>query len=277
MKKFFVIGIFVIFFVGCNFITSTSPDFGKNVSTAVSQQLTASPISMVNTSEIPTEIGSTVAYQATESPQPTLTETSTPTTTLTPTLSADDPRLKLGSPTWKEDFSKDNQNFYQFENDQTRVIYESGNLVLTAKNPINWVGWSLSAKKPKDFYLEATFKTMTCSGLDRYGLVFRAPDTNNGYFLGFSCDGKYSLRIYSQQGNLITWTPNSAINSGSNQVNRIGVSAQGDRFAFYANGKLLTETKESTFTEGGLFGAFIAAANTSNFTVNLDEIAYWNK
>jgi hypothetical protein len=276
MKKILITSLIAILIVGCNFLTSQSPEFRNNISTKVSQQLTASPVKSVNTTEIPPTVDSAMTPSP-KGPQSTETESVTPTATLTPTLSPDDPRIKLGAPAWKEDFSKANKNFYQYEDDQTRFVYDSGSLVLTAKNPNGWVNWSLSYPKPKDFYLEATFKVDTCSGLDRYGLVFRAPDITNGYFFGFSCDGKYSLRIYNQQGDLIPWTPNPAILSGSNQVNRIGILAMGDRYAFYANGKLLQETKETTFTEGGLFGAFIASANTGNFTVHMDEIAFWNK
>jgi hypothetical protein len=276
LKRRFLILMFSVFIVGCNLLTSTSPEFNKNVSTAVSEQLTASPIVIVSSSETaaPGEISQTPSL---ESIQPSETEISTPTITSTPTLSPDDPRLKLGAPTWKEDFNKANNNFYQYENDQTRFMYDSGTLALTGKNPNGWLGWSLTYPKPRDFYLEATFKVETCSGLDRYGLVYRAPDFNNGYFFAFSCDGQYSLRIYNQKGSLIDWTPNPAILSGSNQVNRIGILALGDRYAFYANGKLLQETKESTFLDAGMFGGFVASTNTSNFTVRMDEIAFWNK
>jgi hypothetical protein len=277
MKRKLFIGLIAFIVTGCSFLTTISPEFHNNVSTEVSQQLTASPVNLTTATETPVENKADKATSTPEGLLPTETETATPTTTLTPTLSPDDPRVKLGAPTWKEDFSKANKNFYQYEDDQTRFMYDSGSLVLTAKNPNGWLSWSLSYPKPKDFYLEATFKVETCSGLDRYGLVYRAPDFNNGYFFAFSCDGEFSLRIYNRQGDLISWTPNPAILPGSNQVNRIGILAQGDRYAFYANGKLLQETKESTFTDAGLFGAFIASSNTSNFTVRMDEIAFWNK
>lgn len=277
MKRKIIIGLIALLLVGCNFIANTSPEFRNNVSTEVSQQLTASPVIVDTITSSPAETNPTISVSSTEIPKVTETETAIPTATLTPTFSPDDPRLKLGAPSWKEDFSKANKNFYNNEDDQTRFIYETGNLSLTAKNPNGWLGWSLSYPKPKDYYLEATFKVGTCSGLDQYGLVYRAPDFNNGYFFGFSCDGQYSLRIYNQKGYLIPWTPNPAILSGSNQVNRLGILALGDRYAFYANGKLLQETKESTFVDAGLFGAFIASASTSNFTVLMDEIAFWNK
>ncbi len=271
MKKIIILAILFCLIISCNFVGSIDPVQKNSISTQVSEQLTASPIVIATNTPEPTTI------QATESLTPTETETQTPTVTLTSTLSPDDPRTKLGTPSWKETFEKANQNFYQYEDDQSRFQYQNGTLALTAKLPSGWMGWSMSYPKPKNFYLEATFKTETCSGNDQYGLVFRAPDYKDGYFFGFTCDGKYSLRIYSQKGNLIPWTTNATINSGSNQVNRIGILAQNDRYAFYANGKLLQETRETTFVEAGLFGAFIASAETPNFTVHMDEISFWNQ
>jgi hypothetical protein len=270
MKNRLILVSILLLLVACNFIGLSNPVVKSSISTQVSEQLTSSPIVIsTDTPEANPEISETVILLDTETPIPS----DTPTVTLSP----GDPLLRLGNPSWKETFEKTNQNFYQYEDDQTRFLYENGVLSLTAKQPNGWTGWSMSYPKPKNFYLEATMKTETCSGDDRYGLVFRAPDYEDGYFFGFNCDGKYMLRIYSQKGYLIPWTANPAINAGSNQVNRIGILAQNDRYAFYANGKLLQETRESTFTEAGLFGAFIASANTSNFTVNMEEIAFWNQ
>lgn len=269
-NRILLAGIFILL-MACNFIGVANPAKVNSISTQVSAQLTASPI-MISTStpqEVTPQLSETVVLLDTETPEPSITPTET--------LSPEDPRTRLGEPTWKETFNKLNQNFYQYEDNETRFLYENGALSLTAKNPNGWTGWSMSYPKPQNFYLEATIKTETCSGDDRYGLVFRAPDYEDGYFFGFNCDGKYSLRIYSQKGYLIPWTANPAIHAGSNQVNRMGILAQNDRYAFYANGKLLQETRESTFINAGLFGAFIASANTPKFTVNIDEIAFWNQ
>lgn len=269
-KSLFLAGIFSLL-LACNFIGAFDPARKNLVSTKVSEQLTASPI--VTLTETPDQTGTASAA----APTPTDTETPVLTVTETATLSPDDPRTRLGNPDWKETFDKANQNFYQFEDDQKRFAYNDGSLLMLAKNPNGWMSWSMSYPKPKNFYLEATFKTEACSGADQYGMVFRAPDYNDGYFFGISCDGKFMLRIYSQKGTLIPWTPNPAIHAGPNQENRIGILAQNDRYAFYANGVLLQQTLESTYMEPGLFGTFIASINTTNFTIRMNEIDLWNQ
>jgi hypothetical protein len=50
--------------------------------------------------------------------------------------------------------------------------------------------------------------------------------------------------------------------------------AVGDKLVLYANGVLLKEVKDGTFTEGS-FGIFVGARETTNFTISVDEISYW--
>ncbi|NMB58594.1 MAG: hypothetical protein GYA12_05450 [Chloroflexi bacterium] len=269
MKKALLLTAIFGFVLACNFVNAANPGRRDIIATHVAEQLTSSPIATVTGT--PDLAGTATA----EAPAPTETETPVPTATETATLSPE--RLRLGTPTWKETFDKVNQNFYQSDDDQKRFAYENGSLVMTAKNANGWMSWSMSYHKPKNFYLEATFRTETCSGADQYGIVFRAPDYNDGYFLGISCDGKYSLRIYSQKGMLIPWTLNPAIHAGPNMVNQIGILAHNDQYSFYANGILLQQIQEPTYLEAGLFGTYIASINTPNFTVRMDEIDLWNQ
>ena len=66
----------------------------------------------------------------------------------------------------------------------------------------------------------------------------------------------------------------SAINTGSNQTNRLGVLAQGGKISLYANGSLVDEINDTTYTNG-YFGAFVAANKTAGFRVDLEQIKLW--
>jgi hypothetical protein len=107
-------------------------------------------------------------------------------------------------------------------------------------------------------------------------VIFRAPDPNQGYVFGFSCDSRYKL--YKWDGKsyqaIQEWKNSSHIKSGAGQTNRLGVSAVGNNLKLYANGQLLSEYTDDTFSEGR-FGVFIGADKTDNFQVILDEAAYW--
>jgi hypothetical protein len=157
------------------------------------------------------------------------------------------------------------------------VEIRHGFMYLTAKNANNFHGWTFSYPKVKDFYLEATVKTGECSGNDRYGLVFRAPSFDQGYFYGVTCGGRYGFRIWDPDGfqRLLEYQDAAGFKAGSNASNRIGVMARGNKFGFYVNGALLGEATNATFDKAGLFGLFIAASDTPGFTVQVDEVAYW--
>ncbi len=214
---------------------------------------------------------------ATAAPSATaLPPTAAPTEAPTATVSAADPVPGLGAPTWKDEFTK-NSYFGTFDETETKVEVSGGALVLTAKNANSYYGWTMSYPKPKNFYLEATVKTGSCSSTDRYGLIFRSPDTSKGYFLTVTCDGQYSFRAWdgSEFSDIVAWTKTAAIKTGGGQTNRIGVLAKDKGFTFFVNGVKVGDASDGTYTEGGLFGVCIAAKATAGFNVAVDHIEYW--
>lgn len=227
-----------------------------------------------------TEPEATAAPDATATPlPPTETPPASPTVGPTSTLPSGDIRSTLGEPTWRDTLSSGN-NWPLGEDSFTRARVEGGELHLTGLTTVD--GWRLSWPVVEDFYLEMTVRTGSCTGNDRYGLMARVPDrtaANRGYLLGVTCDGRYSLRAWDGPSEtmtqLISLTASSAILSGSQQVNRIGLSARGEQLGLYANGTLLTQIEDDTYPNEGSFGIFVGARQTENFTIHVDEIAYW--
>lgn len=212
----------------------------------------------------------------TPSATPSTAVTAAATPTVSATTSAGDPRSKLGTPTWQDDFANDT-NWSTGAGKYTSITVGSNKLQITGLTAID--GWRLTFPTITDFYLEATFQTGTCAGSDRYGLISRIPDLNNansGYLVGLTCDGKYSLRKWdgTNMRELIAWTSSDTILSGSNQTNRLGLLAIGSQLTVYINGTALKSATDSTFTSGH-FGVFIGANQTPNLTVTATQIAYW--
>ena len=65
------------------------------------------------------------------------------------------------------------------------------------------------------------------------------------------------------------------LKSGLDQINNISIRMEGERIVLYANRVKLAEINEGTYAEGK-FGLFIGSSNTENFTVEVDDMAYWN-
>ena len=74
---------------------------------------------------------------------------------------------------------------------------------------------------------------------------------------------------------LVPLTSAAAILSGADKDNRMGVLAEGEKLALYANGKLLEEIEDDALTgEEGGFGVFVGARKSGTLTIGVKEIAY---
>ncbi len=194
-------------------------------------------------------------------------------------------QIKVGTATTRPDYGPadytDEFNtggtWYLGEDSSASFSIQNGQMVMVSKAPGSSEYWSFTSAYLSDFYIEMTAETGTCSGSDRYGLIVRAPDNFSGYLAGFTCDGKYSLRLSEDSvfQTIKGWTSSSHINTGPNQTNRLGILAQGSTLSLYANDVFLAEVTNDTFSEGR-FGLFIASGATANFQVQVDSVSYWS-
>jgi len=285
-------GIFLILGValaGCLRQANIPVSVNDLVATEVSATLAALPTKPASPPS------ATAALVTVETPAPTTPPSATPGVTLivpsaTPTLSpspsptvagtavSGDPVASLGDPAWRDPFDS-GSGWNLGEDSFSRAEVADGKLVLTGLSTID--GWRLTWPEVKDAYLEATIETGECSGNDHYGLMFRVPDLHNpneGYLLGFTCDGRYWLRSWDgkKMEILVPLTASAAINAGGHKTNRVGVRADGDKLTLYGNGTLLQEITDNTWHEKGGFGLFVGARKTDQFTIQSDQIAYWD-
>lgn len=228
------------------------------------------------------EATATTAPTSTTGPTATNTATSGPTATLVP----GDPRSRLGTATSTD--NQDNANTWVWptgSDKYTLATFASGVQSITALTGTD--GWRLANPAGREFanlYLEATIRLGACSGSDHYGLIARVPvleEPDQGYLFTVTCDGRYSLRRWNAEIGtkgemkwLVNWTASPAIQTGSNKVNRVGLWAYGSRLIVYANGQVLTEVKDTTYPSG-YFGVVVGADNTDDFTIQVDEMSYW--
>jgi hypothetical protein len=190
-------------------------------------------------------------------------------------ISAEASLPELGTPTWQDGFSS-GANWPLFNDEHSAFSVEDGALQMTAKNPDWWNGWMLSRQLVDDYILQASFKTGECSGYDHYGLVFRAPDAEAGYLFTVSCHGYFTLWYWDGEGmNILKeWSQSLAIKPGAEQTNSLQVNVEGETFTLFVNDIELAQVSDSSL-DGRKFGLFIGSAATEDFTVEVDQIAYW--
>ena len=258
-----------------------TPEPGKPTATQANTEV---PPTATVAAAVPTATKAATAVKATSTPVSTLAPAATQGPT--PTLSKDDPRSHQGAVTSTDGMNDASKwNWPTGINEFTSIDYSAGALKLTSLKAMT--GWRVANPAGQDFgnlYLEATIKTGTCASDDQYGVIARIPvlkDADQGYLFGFTCDGRYSLRLWDgkigargQMTRLIDWTANKAINAGSNQTNRLGILMIGGRLVMYANGILLGEVTNTTYASG-YFGLFIGGLSTPNFNISVDEMSYW--
>lgn len=226
------------------------------------------------------------APTGTTAPTSAATATATQPTGPTFTPAPGDPRSRLGNPTSTDPMDNATAWVWPTGTDQySETSFSGGYQTVTALTKTD--AWRMANPTGEGFgniYLEATFRTGSCSGSDHYGLIARVPvvtEPTQGYMFEFTCDGKYTVRRWdgevSPKGvmtRLVDWKASTAIATGPNQVNHMGVMLVGSRLMLYANGKLLADVKDTLFPSGN-FGVLVGSQNTAGFKIQVDTMSYW--
>jgi len=272
--------LFILLLTSCNFpLSKPTPDLNI-VSTKVAATLSA----------VQTQAQPTAPIAATEDPlsptitpslEPTSTPTEQPSPTPTATPPAGDPAIALGEPGFFDTFSSVSSFGLSnpYEDEAVLISVENGAMVFKSKRINNGIRWRLTSRNPQDLYLEGRFNVTRCSGADQYGLIVRAPSYSDGigYYFGMTCSGQYYLLRWDKEGQntVVSLTSDDSIFSGSGQINRLGIVADGDTIRLYANGELLKELTDKGLADKGYIGAFVSAREDQNFTVQLEELKLW--
>ncbi|MFC1923297.1 hypothetical protein ACFLY4_08405 [Chloroflexota bacterium] len=104
---------------------------------------------------------------------------------------------------------------------------------MTAKGLEGIIYWELSWPQIEDFYVDTmVMMPDQCQANDRFGMHFLAPDNNQGYQYGLTCDGKFSLTPWDGEKTSILVEPieSEVINVGLDAVSRLCVTAYSSRF-----------------------------------------------
>lgn len=271
--------IVFIFLTGCNLPGNGGPT-PDLVATQVARLLTEAPTE----TQVPTKEDTQFTQTATATiaePTSTLTQTTPPTASQTPTATQDisDPAQILGAPAWTEDFTGSSSP-WDFDSAQATFKVANGALTLTAQNDPNWHSWYVSSPKLKNAYIEATVEFTNCSGNDRFGLAVRSSsDGQQFYFMGITCDGQWGFFRMAENvdiNQIRAFQPAEPLNNGTNVPHRVGIWMEGSSFIFYIDGEEVGTATDDTLKSEGFTGFLIAFANTSGFTVRVDQLRYWN-
>jgi len=274
--------ILTLILTACNLPGVTEPS-GDDVATQVAilmtedASVTQTAVEEVDPTATLTLEPSPTETATTEDPTPTQTSTATPTPT--PEPDQDDPAQQLGSPAWTFDFSG-NSSPWDFESTQATFTTTNGFLNMTANANANWHSWYVSSPKLKNAYVETTIEFSDCSGFDRFGLAVRASsDGQQFYFLGLTCDGQLGFFRMAPDvdiSQIKAYENQPALGDLTDAPHRVGIWMEDSTFTFYIDGEAVGTASDSTLTNEGYTGYLIAFSNTPGFTIQVDDLRYWN-
>jgi hypothetical protein len=279
----------IIFFMCCLILILSACNLPLNVqateenvdliATQVANLLTLTPqiASPESISTQPTAEENNTKITLTAEPEVSSTPTATITTTPTPA------GIPTGPANWSDPLNNGSRfgiDSTGYDDGNTIIQIENGAMKLTSLGGNGWRGWRLTSQNPNNYYLKSEFTTETCAGNDQYGMIVQAPnfDSGYGYYFGLTCDGRFSIQRWDSNGlsTLAGWDQNTSINSGSDQTNTISILKSGNRYEYFINEVSVANVEDSTFANPGYFGPFISGLATNQFSIQLEEINYWN-
>lgn len=215
-----------------------------------------------------------------ETPEATEEPTAAPTTEMPET----DPARTLGTPSGSDPFDSYEKWVWPTDSDDfISIAFKDGTMQMTGLTTM--AGWRLPLiSQQTNSYIELTVNSGACAEKDSYGIIYRVPvfkEPTQGYLYEVTCDGY--LRLWEWNGNiqpkgeadiLINWKESEDVNTGANQVNRLGVMAVGNQFTIYMNGVPQGSVSDSSF-KAGFFGVFVRSVTTPKYTVKFDEMKFW--
>lgn len=138
------------------------------------------------------------------------------------------------------------------------------------------LAWSSTQLEAADFYLEAATVLVDGPLNNEFGVIFRYQDDDNFYSYSISSDGYYRLdrKLDGEWTALASWTENSAINTGENSFNMLGLLAEGDEITLLVNDVLLTSVVDATFADGGI-GPTVGSYEDAGVEIAYDDLMLW--
>ncbi len=172
---------------------------------------------------------------------------------VTPTLPPTPEPTSTGGVLFSDDFSNPSSGWETGDYSGGWVEYQTGALHIEDSTYDDGCSYSDLYRYYSDLVIEV--ETWLVAGTDdNWQQVFcRCVDDSNYYNFGISADGYYAISVWKNGvrtglSGSPTWS--SHINEGWDEVNLMRVECEGDTLRLYANGHLLSEVTDSSFSSG---------------------------
>jgi 3-keto-disaccharide hydrolase len=153
---------------------------------------------------------------------------------------------------FQDDFENTSSGWEVGTYDTGSVGYQAGKYaVVSLGNGGTMWGTSNQAFSDVDMEVDAAQVSGPDNNNNGYGLMCRAQDNGDGYYLLISGDGLSSILISENDNytSLVDWQDTSAVKQG-NASNHLRAVCNGDELTLYVNGQKVADVHDSTYTHG---------------------------
>lgn len=165
-----------------------------------------------------------------------------------------------------------------YEDDDASAFVRNGVYYMDRTEPSTTM-WAQNNTLHDDVVMVFDARQINTNDDNAFGMMCRADPANNagGYHLRISGDGFATIGVNRGQGIdfLVEWTPTTAVNQGQ-QLNRVMVVCVGDYLALYANGELIMETRDDTFSTGVAGFSIANYVDGANVQVEFDNLEIYS-
>lgn len=181
----------------------------------------------------------------------------------------------LGNQIFSDNFSKlQNWSRAKTAGDGANSIILDRNRLTLAANvmPVSLASLNTSLALT-DFYAEVTVSVNRCSGLDAYGLLFRAASEAYTYRFLLNCSGKARVERVRDSTTLPLqdWLPSGDAPPGAPGQVKMGVWAAGAEMRFFLNGRYQFSVIDPLFKSGSL-GVFVNASSPEGLNISFSDL-----
>ncbi len=157
-----------------------------------------------------------------------------------------------GAVLYQEDFSDPNSGWDVFSTDEYSVGYGNGTYQIELQIDSYYV-WSVAGASFADVVVTVEAEPYAPTGVGDFGIVCRYVDDDNFYSLEVSEDGYFSIwkRMDGEFVSLVDWEYTDSLVADGSWVT-LQAACLGDMLALAADGILLAETQDGSFSQGDI-------------------------
>jgi hypothetical protein len=181
--------------------------------------------------------------------------------------------LSPNSILWRDDFSDPNSGWSDRSGSDS-MSYLDGEFQIYLNSTMTDLIARPSLVLPADVIIEVDTYNAASTDNNDFGVLCRMQDMDNFYFFEIASDGYAVIGMFLDNKMKYLSAENMASVDGINpgaMPNHIRAECIGNRLRLYANGNLVAETTDSTFTTGGDAGLIAGSFDVGGIDIRFDN------